>query len=510
MDFGFFQIDIDELSYPHIDQLQAALARCPANAKSDLSLAAYCDLRFCQGVSAYYQEQYTSACERFEGLLSLSPELEQPEFVACTRELTARVYARLGQYSKATSELEKALDLAEQQNRVGIAASVHLSQGWVLFQRGKHQAALRVLEKARPTFEKHGDQLSLGNLHWTIARVLKRDGHFAQAFEELGKAGRHYQDCKAHAAYAGVYIRQAFLKHLMFYRWEGTAVADEEKKALVEDGFGLLHVASELIKSKRLPRTKASYHRTSFCLHLDQAAIQRRIDPDQFGSEVELAQGEVEKAWGIALESGDDLLKARAAVQQCQVNLILADQPPAKHSHGFYADRAASWAAIAVDSACSSQNLWLLAKVNIWKSRALIRSHNFDLEGAVSCYREAQKSLESGDGQSAFSDRRDDNVLQDFKQLQVDLSRLTCPESALDHIRHALRSGTSRCKSFDWGNVTGVELVEWEVSPQRSLVVQCSACRAAHCIDVPSEVSSPLQWLFEGFQTRKGPVVVAA
>ena len=49
------------------------------------------------------------------------------------------------------------------------------------------------------------------------------------------------------------------------------------------------------------------------------------------------------------------------------------------------------------------------------------------------------------------------------------------------------------CEGFDLESIESIELVEFEISPQRVLSIACSQCRGTHSTDVPSDEDSPVE-----------------
>jgi hypothetical protein len=51
------------------------------------------------------------------------------------------------------------------------------------------------------------------------------------------------------------------------------------------------------------------------------------------------------------------------------------------------------------------------------------------------------------------------------------------------------------CEGFDVRSIESIELIEFEISPQRLLLVGCSECGETHSTDVPSNEDSPVEAL---------------
>jgi tetratricopeptide (TPR) repeat protein len=63
-----------------------------------------------------------------------------------------------------------------------------MKEGWLLFQRGKHESAIRLLEKAKQVLSGVGDHRNLGFIAASRGRIAKREGSYGLALDFFGEA----------------------------------------------------------------------------------------------------------------------------------------------------------------------------------------------------------------------------------------------------------------------------------------------------------------------------------
>jgi tetratricopeptide (TPR) repeat protein len=486
-----------------LTQLDKTLRSLSLSAQAELPLVSVAELRFAQGMVALHGERIAEAIRFFSLIVAHAEELQEDHqrLLAAAYECYSRALARAGRYPEARQAVERALALlrAMRETSRGLEASFELTQAWSLFQEGRLEEALGVAKHARYFFEDRNDGLRLGVAFWTSSRILKRLGDYVLAEKELLKADELFTAVEATAARGRVLVRLAFLQHLIICKEQGGCDSLDYR---LKRGEQFLNQAYGVLRKHDLPETWASYHRTKAYLRLDAANL---------GAPVRGSLEEAERAAAEALRIGEKvgspLLAARAWIVDAEIAYAhLSSGKLSSYETSDYVERMVSSAERALSRARQIQNRRVLAKAWIWAGIAVMQQRHVGLRKAEKCKRQAQRQLrlEVHEGERLRAEQvqlrshHGDNVWSDLRRL----TRLISEK----HQQDDQKPSTPRikkqqpaswnlrpCKGFNARSVTSIELIEFEVSPQKVLLIQCADCGGTHSTDAPSDHESPVE-----------------
>ena len=424
VDMGFFHMTAGNLVGDHLEHLKRALSRIPKRERGQLTVQTSGFLRFCEGAAALLEEKFDEAVTNLQVVVGLEEEIFDPDITAVTNWLLGRAHIRKGEYDPGFQYIARAQEIARKAERWALVAVAQVNEGWLRFQRGEHESAIRVLEDAKLVLSRVGDHRNLGVIAASLGRIAKRDGYYGVALDHFDDAYKEYGygSCP-NPDQARALERKAFLKYLMSRRYpiivetprpglqaslkhlvSGLCTPDDRNKVkLCSEAIEHLDEAESIYRQIRHRIGQGLVHLTRTFLFIRDRELQR-------------AEEEVTEAYRLGQQNSHAILMARARVLQCKIEIVRANQKRDNDTPGYHLDRALTFAEEAIRHASRTQNSRLLAKAHIWRGLTLVSDYFGRLEEARRCYEEADRLLQPKGG---------DNVREHFDMLRSRLAQLS-------------------------------------------------------------------------------------
>jgi tetratricopeptide (TPR) repeat protein len=388
-----------DAGFADLSLIRDLLGRFPKEDRAALPLAEYVHLRMAEGIVAMADEEYQTAIQSLEFVLSVAGEIRDQELVAIANFWIGRSLRNQGRYDDALSYTVRgkqlALDLGYQQ----MAAVMQALESWLMFQKGKLSEAARVLKEAETALGESDDYVLRGNIQSAYGRIARREGRYEEAVRRFARAIEEYkQRDPRHRNLARALVNMAFVKRLIALRLHEKI--DREAARRHKAGVAGRALAGERAHFEQLRQEAMS--------ELEEAAAIYQLHPRHHGSgavklnygylhldsgELDRAAAEAGAAFQLGEEKKDHILMARARILQCMVENARVEEQigdPQRH-----AQLAHDHARDALEYARHTQNQRLLARAYIWEGLTLSNDFFADTEGARKCCESAERLLRS-------------------------------------------------------------------------------------------------------------------
>ena len=356
-----------------IEIVQDGLLSFPPGARGELSLLDYVHVLMAEGAVQVAQEEVEKAKATFDLVITLSPEIPDPQLLSLAHFWKSRCHRKQGVYDAALEEVAKGHALACEAGMIPMAGAMRVAESWLLFQKGKTREALRLLNDAEAVMSATDDYITLGNIESSYGRMYRREGrydlslrHFSRAIEEYAKRDPNHRNLARSLANMGYVERLVALQ----LRKRIDADAEQKRKSdpalrreyerVRQDALDHLDRASAIYSIHHQYRGSGTAFVNRGFLHLDSGDLQR-------------AEAEAMQAHALGDEKHDYILKARARLLQCLVaNAKLEEgiDDPAWVAH-----MALEYSRQAVEDARQTENRRLLARALIWHGLTLCNTN---------------------------------------------------------------------------------------------------------------------------------------
>ena len=385
-----------DLGYSTPALLRNILSRFTRNFRAQLSLTEYIHLRLTEALVSMSAEAYDVAISHLNVVSMLGEEVDNKELLIIADFWKGRCHRRKGEYDSALAVTRKGRELGTELGHLKMISVLQILEGWLLFQKGGTQDAIRILREAERSLADTDDHISRGNILSSYGRIARREGRYEQAIEYFTCAIECYrQRDPAHRNVARTLTNLAFAKR---------QAALELRKKLDRD---LLRRRDQSLKTgpaqaTQTRRRKLDELRAEVLAHLEEASAIYQIHPNHHGcatvhlnrgylaidsGEIDLAEQEADEAFRVGEEADDSIIMARARLLQCMAeNLKLEEEIGESADLGAHARRALDFAKEATECAKRTQNRRLLANAHLWVG--LTSSNGFfdDADVARDCY----------------------------------------------------------------------------------------------------------------------------
>ncbi len=422
-----------DVGYADFGLLRRLVSRLPQDLRGALSLQGYAHLRMAEGRLALAEENYDTAIQHFQFVLSLAGDLSDREPAAIASFWIGRTLRKEGRYDDALTYTERGRDLALALGFPPMAAIMRLLESWLYFQKGRPAEARRILHEAQAALEATDDSVSVGNVHSAYGRIARREGRYERALEHFAASIREFRKRDPHhRLLARSLNNMAFVKRLIANalaekmdreaarrRKPGAAPAahapsgrgksagadghsrDRERfEALRHEAFEHLAAAEAIFErgSGGVPDSRGLSN-----VHIDRGYL--HMDSGQ----LDLAEREALLAHAIGAEKKDNIILARARILQCMVTVAQFDEgiidSYGENQGTQGVQQAEDYAREAVEYARHTQNRRLLARAYIW--HGLVLAGTQDLDGARDCAEKADALVRTETDLHGWDDLRD-------------------------------------------------------------------------------------------------------
>jgi tetratricopeptide (TPR) repeat protein len=394
-----------DVGYEDETLLRELLERFPANQRRPLPLADYVELRMAEALVAMRAENLTKALHHLDTALLLSSEIEAPEVTVTASLWKARCLRKAGEYDQALDITRQGMRLAESLGLRRVAAVMRTLESWILFQEGKSQHAIELLQEAEAALRDTDDFITLGNIQSTYGRIALREGrydHALQYFELSIDYFKRRPSLEGYLARSLTNIAQAKrllalqLRRSLDSRRERLK-ADQSMKPLPgESGkAGQLERMHELLRNARADLAQADTIYRSAGNHHGTGNVDVHI------AEIYLDLGDLDNAGERASEAfelgatkADYLLMCRARIVQAMVaNARFEEQIGETEDPSRFAQLAHDCAKEALDLGERTESRRLLAQANICHGMTLVNGFFNNTENARLCCDRAEAYL---------------------------------------------------------------------------------------------------------------------
>jgi tetratricopeptide (TPR) repeat protein len=381
--------------------VKEVVSRFSRSVRSRLALREYVYLRLAEGMIAMTGEAKDEAIRHLDFVLGLEEQTDDKELLAIANFWKGRCLRMKGEYDQALTYAVKGRQLAMDLGHEPMAAVMRVLESWLFFQKGNVKQALKILQEAEAVLSKTDDYLTLGNIYSSYGRITRRQGRYQHAIEHFTAAIAQYrQRDPRHRNIARTLSHLAFVKRLIALqlRRKIDAAAARRRKAatkgrtnesvnklqqrdrfeqLREEALAELAEAAAIYEEYQNHHGLGTVHLNYGYLHLDSG-------------DLELADSEAKRAFGLGEEKNDHILMARARLLDCMIeNAHVEEEIGESAEPASHARRAQDCAQEAIELARHTQNRRLLADAHIWQGLTYCGRFFDDPESARRSYDEA-------------------------------------------------------------------------------------------------------------------------
>ena len=399
---GYFAQWID-IGFDSHELLRGTVTRFKKPLRAQLKLCDYLHLRMAEGLLAMAGESFDAAIAHFDFVLMVGEETEDKETLAIADFWKGRCLRRKGEYDLALTCTVRGRELATSLGHPKMAAVMRVLESWLVFQKGKPQEALKILQEAEAVLRSTDDHITLGNIQSTYGRIARREGRYHQAIEHFTQAISAYRKRDSeHRNVARSLANLAFVKRLIALELLRKLDAENIRRRKSADGRN--SVGSHSQRRRQFERL-----REEAFSHLGEAKTISEKRPNHHGlgtvhlncgylhldtGELEQAEIEAAAAFNLGNEKNDFIITARARLLQCMVeNAKVEEEIGEAADPGSHARSAMEFARDAVELAKHTQNRRLLANAYIWEGLTYCNPYFEDMESARQSYDTVMKFL---------------------------------------------------------------------------------------------------------------------
>ncbi len=392
------------------------VAQFSRTAKARLPLLDYLHLRMAEGMAAMAEESTDEALHHFDFVLSLEKETDDQELLSIVNFWKGRCLRMKGEYDQALAFAIKGRDLAVQLGHAPMGAVMRVLESWLLFQKGDGKAAMEILQTAEAILCKTDDYLTLGNIHSSYGRIMRRQGRHQHAIESFTTAIDLYRKLDPqHRNVARSLNNMAYVKRLIALqlRRKIDSEAARRRKAAVRGAgtngkgkpsyrarFEKLHqeALAELKEAQNIYEKYGNHHGLG-SVHLNYGYL--HLDDGDLDS----AEKAAETAFHLGEARNDRILMARTRLLRCMVENARVEEgigdgaEPSSHAH-----LAQDFAQEAVELGKHTENRRLVAYAHIWLGLTYSNRFFNDLESARLCYDQAVMLSKGVHAEGAWED----------------------------------------------------------------------------------------------------------
>jgi tetratricopeptide (TPR) repeat protein len=409
-----------DLGFEDRELLARVLKRFQTPTRAHLKLCDYLHLRMSEGLLAMAGESFDAAIAHFDFVLMVGEEIEDKETLAIADFWKGRCLRRKGEYDLALTCTVRGCELANSLGHPKMGAVMRVLESWLVFQKGRPQEALKILQGAEEALAPTDDYITLGNIYSSYGRIARRDGRYHQAIDDFSRAIAEYKKRDPeHRNVARSLANLAFVKRLIALELLRKLDAENIKRRkggaekpkppgsrnqrkqrfqeLREEAFDHLEEARAIYLKRPNHHGLGTVHLNFGYLYLDTG-------------ELDQAEAHAAAAFKLGDETTDFIIMARARLLQCMVeNAKVEEEIGGAADPGAHARSALQFATDAVELSQHTQNRRLLANSYIWEGLTHCNSYFENLESARQSYDTVMKFLK---------DYRPDYMRADLQKLK--------------------------------------------------------------------------------------------
>jgi tetratricopeptide (TPR) repeat protein len=395
-----------DIGYSSPDLLEQLVARFPKELRGGLALADYLQLRMAEGLLALLRDHPDEALLHFDLVLSMQEEIEDKELVAIVHFWNARCHRKKGEYDEALRRAGVGREMAQALGYPKMAAVMRVLESWLLFQKGQHRDAARILDQAEAVLRPTDDDITLGNIYSAHGRMVRRQGHYQEALKFFSKSIEHFQKRNPqHRNLARTLTNIAYVQRLVAVQIGRHIDAERERRQGNKTSASGGHKQAQLRQHAELrsaafanlERAEKIYHLHEHHHGIGSVMENRGLLYFDVG-DLDNAGTNAARAYELGKEANDSILMARARLLQCEVEMGKLEEEIEGSTHAWeHAQAARDYSREAVEAAKHTQNHRLLARAYIWRGLTGCHPVIHDMEDARRCCELASSFLKSVD-----------------------------------------------------------------------------------------------------------------
>jgi tetratricopeptide (TPR) repeat protein len=393
-----------DIGFSDLLTFKALIERFDSVSRESLSVLEYVHLNMAQGFVDLCRENREQGIRHFETVLSLAPEIKDKQLVAIAEFWMGRCLRQQGRYQDALPHVIRAKRMLLELKCPELAAVAQVLEGWITFQQGDSDEAVKILSDAEAILNETDDYVTRGNINSAYGRIARRRGQYEQALARFSVAIEEYKKRDPYHRNLGrSLVNIAFVKRLFALQLRNKIdrdAADHRRvrrngdagaanhlhprqylERLRKEGFEHLEEATAIYGRLDDFRGQGNVHITRGYLYLD-------------GGQLDLAALEGSRAHDLGAAKKNDVLQARSRVLQSlvesakieeQIEDGASEKEPSLLAYEFGRD--------AVAHAKCTQNKRLTAKAYIALGLAVCNSTPDETESAWECCDQATALL---------------------------------------------------------------------------------------------------------------------
>lgn len=416
-----------DVGYRDFRILDGLLARFPDCARKLLSVQDYLRLRMVEAFRAFSAGELESAIGIFGFILGALEDLPDASLAALAHFWKGRAHRKKGEYEASLIHIASARELAHLSHDRIFTAVIQIQESWLVFQKGQHREAMRMLSESESVLKATDHWIALGNIESARGRIARRAGEYARALDHFIRSIEIYtRGDPQHVNLARALVNCAFTQRLLglqIRRKLDSSVSSgapaaghprmpdgETREALRGRHQQLYHAALS-----ELERAREIYSLHGHTDGLGNVAFTRGYLYLDLGN-IEEAMTESAEAYRIGEAQNDHILMARARILTAAIeNAHIEEQIGDGVDLAVHAANARQYSEEAWKLAHQTENRRLLAGACI--ARGMTAANDFfqDWELAHRCATEATSLCGPGEN---------DHLLEDLAMLKARVMRV--------------------------------------------------------------------------------------
>lgn len=406
--------------------LDGLLARFGDSARRALSLQDYLHLRMVEAFRAFSQGELDTAIDILEFVLRAQKDIPDEALAALAHFWKGRAHRKKGEYEASLAHIGAARKLAESSQDFMFTAVIRIQESWLLFQKGQHREALRMLAESESVLKTTDHWIALGNIESARGRISRRAGEYGETLDHFLRAIEIYaRGDPQHLNLARALVNCAFTRRLLGLqirrKLDSSAKSEDTRPGVARPPAG---ATRESLRARyqqlgqealsELERAREIYSMHGHQDGLGNVALTRGYLHLDLG-DVDRALAEAEEAHRIGEAQNDHILMARARILATAIeNAHVEEQIGEGVDMAVHAANARQYSEEAWTLAHSTENRRLLAGACI--ARGMTAANDFfqDWELAQRCAAEATSLCGPGEN---------DHLLEDLAMLKARVMR---------------------------------------------------------------------------------------
>ena len=182
-----------------------------------LNVVDYVRLQLSEAFYLLAVDKTFDAINTLETILRLEQDLLGLEMKLLAHLWKARAHRKHAEYQKASQDILASLEVAARLPESEIICAVlRVQHGWIIFQCGDAEAALKVFDEAEAVLKHTDHWIAMGNIASARGRIVRRNGDYAAALEHFLRAVKFYEARHPqHQNLARAVTNLAFVKRLL-------------------------------------------------------------------------------------------------------------------------------------------------------------------------------------------------------------------------------------------------------------------------------------------------------